>query len=158
MLSSVPGLRPPELRGGGRGGRKGGKGWPRPIGLVPVRTQLSPKSRPDPRPWRALGGRSSALPPSSPSGAVPAQAGWASDYLRAVTGRPRVPAESPAVAAAMAPQSSAPAMLCALVLALCALSHQARVATASRGASRVATPPPQTQGRVSAQGAWGLPE
>lgn len=47
--------------------------------------------------------------------------------------------------AAMAPQRSAPAMLGALVLALCALSP-ARAATASRGAAQA----PATQGRVSA--------
>lgn len=56
----------------------------------------------------------------------------------------------------MAPHRSAPALLGALILALCVLSPPARAATASRGV--VQTPASQgrvPQARVSAQGTGG---
>lgn len=143
MPSPLPGLCPGA----------GVKGWPLPVGLVPVGTPISPKSRPDPAP---AGPRGPGPAPRPPCGAVPAWAGWASSYLRSANRRPRLPTGSSAVVvAAMAPQRSAPAMMLgALVLALCALSPARAAATASRGAAQA----PATQGRVSAQGAPGLPE
>lgn len=64
----------------------------------------------------------------------------------------------------MAPHHSAPALLCALVLALCALSPPTLAATASRGAAQARAPQARAaqgrvpQARVSARGARGLPE
>lgn len=59
----------------------------------------------------------------------------------------------------MAPHRSAPALLGALVLALCVLSPPARAATASRGAAQAPAPQGRaSEARVSVQGDRGFPE
>lgn len=59
----------------------------------------------------------------------------------------------------MAPHRSAPALLGALVLALCVLSPPARAASAARGAAQNPAPQGQaSEARVSVQGARGFTE
>ncbi|KAK2120251.1 hypothetical protein P7K49_001637 [Saguinus oedipus] len=102
---------------------------PRPGAAAPCRVD------PDPRP---------------PCRAVPGLGGLGGRLLKLPTG-------SSAAVATMAPHR--PALLCALVLALCALSRPVRAATASRGASQARAPRVQApEVRVSARGAPGLPE
>lgn len=75
--------------------------------------------------------------------------------------RPLLPTGSPAAVATMAPHRPAPALPCALFLALCALSLpvHAHAATASQGASQARAPQGRVpEARVSARGAPGLPE
>ena len=75
------------------------KGWPRPVGSVPVGTPRSLKSRPDPRPSQARGGPAlpNALGPSPaprpPYGAVPSLGGMRGRHLRSATGEAQAAAQ-----------------------------------------------------------------
>lgn len=144
------------------------RAWPGCTGLLflglPSEGELGGSGDPDVSKVRArfpplLGPLGPNPAPRPPRWAVPAQTGWAGDYLRLATRRLQLPTGSSAAVAAMTPHRSTPVLLGMLVLALCVLSPPASTATASREAAQ--TPAPQgrvSQARVSAQGNRGLPE
>lgn len=131
---------------------------------VAAHSRVGPGGNPDVSKVRArfpplLGPLGPNPAPRPPRWAVPAQMGWAGDYLRLATRRLQLPTGSSAAVAAMTPHRSTPVLLGMLVLALCVLSPPASTATASQEAAQ--TPAPQgrvSQARVSAQGNRGLPE